>query len=102
MGKYVFAYKGGGMPETEEEGARLMRAWGDWLGGLGDAALDAGHPFGGSAAVTAGGSNGAAGSALTGYSIVSAGSLDDAVAKTAGCPIFESGGGVDVYETLEM
>ena len=102
MGKYVFAYKGGGVPESEEEGARLMQAWMAWLGGLGDDTLDAGNPFGGSAAVTAGGSNGAAGSALSGYSIVSASSLDDAVAKAAGCPIFASGGGVDVYETLEM
>jgi hypothetical protein len=79
-----------------------MAAWGAWFQGLGDSVVDMGAPFGGSAGASGKGSNGAAGSALTGYSIVSASSLDDAVAKTGGCPIFTSGGDVDVYETLEM
>ena len=62
-----------------------------------------GSPFGGSTAVASGGgSNGAAASGLTGYSVVSAASLDDAAAKARGCPIFASGGSVEVYEALEM
>jgi hypothetical protein len=102
MGKYVLVYKGGGMAATEEEQKAQMEAWGAWFGGLGDAVVDMGNPFAGSAAVSAGGGNGAAGSGLTGYSILSAASLDDAVAKARGCPIFGSGGDVEVYETLEM
>jgi hypothetical protein len=103
MGKYVFAYRGGGgMPETEEEGAALMQAWMSWLESLGESVVDAGNPFGDSVSVTTSGSNGQAGSGLTGYSVVSASSLDEAVSKAGGCPIFASGGGVDVYETLPM
>jgi uncharacterized protein YndB with AHSA1/START domain len=34
--------------------------------------------------------------------LVAADSLDDAVAKAGGCPILENGGGVEVYETIEM
>lgn len=102
MGKYVFAYKGGGMAATEEERNAAMAAWGNWFQGLGGAVVDMGTPFGSSASATGNGSNGSAGSGLTGYSIVSASSLDDAVGKTGGCPIFASGGSVDVYETLEM
>ena len=97
MGKYVFAYKGGGMPETEEEGQRVMAAWMSWLGGLGDSVVDIGNPFGASQAVGSGSTSG-----LTGYSIVSAGSLDDAVSTADGCPILAAGGSVEVYEALDM
>jgi len=103
MGKYVFVYKGGGgMAETEEERNALMAAWGAWLGALGPSLVDAGNPFGPSAAVKADGSNGTATSGLTGYSIVEAPSLDNAVEKAGGCPVFASGGSVDVYETFEV
>ncbi len=55
MGKYVFIYKGGSMPEGEEEQKRVMDAWMGWLGGLGDAVVDPGTPFGASKAVGDGG-----------------------------------------------
>ena len=97
MGKYVLVYTGGGRPESEEEGQRVMAAWQAWLGGLGDAVVDQGAPFGASAPV-----NGGTTSGLSGYSIVTAASLDDAVDKAKDCPIFASGGGVEVYETMEM
>ena len=98
MGKYVYAYKGGGMPESEEEGKRIMEAWTSWFGGLGDSVVDMGNPFGASAAVGGGWTSG-----ITGYSIVTAGSLDDALAKAQGCPILNGGGGsVEVYEALDM
>jgi hypothetical protein len=102
MAKYVYVYTGGGMAATEEEQNAAMAAWGAWMGGLGGALLDMGNPFGASAGVKSDGSNGATGSALTGYSIVEASSLDDAVAKSRGCPVFASGGAVDVYEAIEV
>jgi len=97
MAKYVLAYKGGNMAATEEERTAAMAAWGAFLGGLGDALVDAGNPFGPSATVGNGG-----GPALTGYSIITAGSLEEATAKAQGAPVVASGGGVDVYETLEI
>ena len=97
MGKYVYLYTGGGMPESEEEGARVMAAWNAFLGGIGDKLVDMGTPFGASKSVKGNGTSGA-----TGYSIVTAGSLDDAVSMAKGCPIFERGGDVEVYETVEM
>jgi hypothetical protein len=98
MGKYVLAYTGGSIPETEEEQKRVMDAWTSWFGTLGPAVVDAGNPFGANAAVGGGSTSG-----LTGYSIINADSLDDAVEKAKGCPILDGGrGGVEVYETLEM
>ena len=35
MPNYLLAYHGGGMPETEEEGARVKAAWGQWMGKVG-------------------------------------------------------------------
>jgi hypothetical protein len=41
-------------------------------------------------------------SALTGYSIVAAGSLAEATELAGGCPVLQSGGSVDVYEAMPM
>ena len=99
MGKYVLVYKGGGsFPETEEEKKRVMDVWMAWFGSLGDVWLDAGNPFGANAAVGGGSTSG-----LTGYSILTADSLDDAVDKVKGCPILDGGSGsIEVYEAVDM
>jgi hypothetical protein len=101
MAKYVLVYKGGNMASTDEERQAAMAAWGAFLGGLGDALVDAGNPFGPSAAVTADG-NGGASAGLTGYSILSAGSLAEASDKAKGAPVVAGGGSVEVYETIEV
>ena len=98
MAKFVLIYKGGGMADTEEEQQKQMAAWGAWFGSLGDAVVDMGAPFGGSQ--TVGGGNG--GSPATGYSIVTAASLDEAAGLANGCPILSNNGSVEVYEAMEM
>jgi hypothetical protein len=104
MAKYAFIYHGGGMAETEEEGAALMAAWGTWMEGLGSALTDGGNPFGPSTTIASDGSASPGGGAnpATGYSLVTADSLDAAVALASGCPIFSSGGSVEVAEAIEM
>jgi hypothetical protein len=102
MANYLLAYTGGGMAQTDAEREAAMAAWGQWFGKLGSAIVDAGNPVGASASVGAGGSNGAAQSGLTGYSIVSADSLDAATALVKDCPILAGGGKVDVYETIQV
>ena len=52
MPKYIFAYHGGGMPETEEEGKRVMAAWGAWMESMGDKLVDGGNPVGMSSTLT--------------------------------------------------
>lgn len=101
MGNYVYAYRGGSMAATEQERETAMAAWGAWFGGLGDAVVDPGNPFGASKSVGAA-ANGTAGSGLTGYSVVAADSLDAATALAEGCPVINSGGSVDVYETIAI
>ena len=77
----------------------MMDAWSAWFGGLGDSVVDMGNPFGAQAAV----GRRRRRSGLTGYSIVTRDSLDDAVAKAGELPDpRRRQGGVEVYETLEM
>src|SRR5262245_56988062 len=98
MGKYVLAFKGGSIPETEEEQKSVMDAWTAWFGSLGGSVVDMGNPFGAQAAGGGGPTTG-----LTGASLTNADSLEDALDKAKGCPILNGGSGsVEVYETLEM
>jgi hypothetical protein len=103
MAKYVLAYRGGSVPESESEQQAVMDAWMGWFGSLGAAVVDGGNPFGPAKTVASNGGVSDGGSAaLTGYSVIDATDLDDATAKAKGCPVLESGGTVDVYETIEM
>jgi YCII-related domain len=99
MGKYLFAYRGGSMAETDEERQAVMQAWGEWFGRLGEAVVDPGNPFAGSTSV---GNGGAAASQLSGYSVIEADGLDAAGALAGDCPVLSAGGSVDVYETIEI
>lgn len=102
MTKFVYAYTGGQMAETPEAQEKSMQEWGAWFATLGGAVTDMGAPFGASATVKSGGGSGGGQSALTGYTVIEAGTLDEAVAKADGCPILATGGQVEVYEALEM
>ena len=104
MPKYVLAYHGGGMPETPADQEAVMNAWTNWFGTLGAAVVDGGNPTGASATVNADGSVSSGGGAnpISGYSLVSADSLDAATALAKGCPILSSGGSVEVAETIDM
>lgn len=102
MAKFVYVYSGGQRAETPEAQEQAMQHWATWFGTLGSAVTDIGNPFGASSTVKSGGSGAGGTSALTGYSIVEAGSLDEATAQAAGCPILQTGGAVEVYEAVQM
>ncbi len=104
MTNYVLVFTGGGMPETEDEAAKVMEAWGAWYGKLGEAVVDGGNPFGPAKSVDSDGSvsDVPQGTMATGYTILKADSLDAATEMAKGCPILESNGKISVYETIEM
>ena len=93
-----------GVPEGEEAQAKVMAEWGAWYGEMGDAIVDGGNPFGASKTINdAGVSDGAASSpSATGYTVISAESLDEAVTKSQNHLHIKYGGQVSVYETFEM
>ena len=104
MAKYLFVYHGGENPETPEEVAAVLDAWGSWMGAMGAAVVDGGNPVGMSHTVGPDGGvteNGGANPA-TGYGLFEATDLDDAIAKAKGCPILEAGGSVELAECIDM
>jgi hypothetical protein len=104
MANYLLAYHGGGMPETEEQRNKIMAAWGQWFGGLGAAVVDAGNPVSQRKTIASNGSvsDGAGANPVSGYSIIKADSLDQAVNMAKGCPILgESGASIEVAETFQ-
>lgn len=103
MPKFIFAYHGGSMPDTPEEGAKVMAAWTAWYGEMGAAVADGGAPCGPSQTVTtAGVENNGGSNPLSGYTTVNADTMDAAVALAKGCPILDAGGSVEVCECMEM
>jgi hypothetical protein len=105
MTDYVLLYTGGSMPETEDEQARVMQAWDAWYGQIGSALKDGGNPFTPAVKTIASNgatSDGAPGAPHTGYTIVTADSLDAATALAKGSPVLQGGGRVTVYETLPV
>jgi len=104
MPNFLYVYHGGRMPESKEEGARSMQAWTTWLDGLGEAVVDGGHPVGKSKTMHPGGrvTNDGGLSATSGYSMIKARDIDDAMSRTKGCPLLAVGGTVEVAEIMEM
>ena len=104
MAKYLLVYHGGSMPETEEEQQRVMAAWTDWYTALGASVVDPGNPIGRTSTVSSDGSVAEGGGAnpASGYTVVEADDMDDAVAKSKGCPVLLGGGSVEVAETFDV
>lgn len=103
MPKYLLVYQnGGGMPESEEEQAASMAAWGEYMGGVDW--VDPGAPTGhvmtvsGEGAVEGGGVN-----PVSGYGLVEAPDMAAACEIAKRCPIAAiPGGTIQVAETFEI
>jgi hypothetical protein len=105
MTDYLLLYSGGKMAETEAEQADVMKAWGVWMENLGPALKDGGNPFTQEAkTIDTNGTvaDGPVGSPASGYSIIQANSLDEAVTMSKDCPVLQGGAKISVYETFEV
>ena len=97
MAKFLYLYLGGSPPADAAEGEKVMQAWMAYFGRMGDRIVDGGAPLGGRVSVS-----GAPPSGASGYSIITADSLADAVSLTDGHPHLASGGTIEVLETLPI
>ncbi len=104
MPKFIFAYHGGGMPETEEAQQKAMDDWGAWYGAMGAALVDGGGAVGLSHTVSADGiaTDGGA-NPLSGYTVVAAPDMASACEMAKGCPMVADGSGsVEVAPIMDM
>lgn len=104
MAKFLFVYHGGAVPQSQEEDAKVMKAWMDWFAGLGAAVIDDGAPVGKSQTVAANGtvSNDGGSNPASGYSVFDAKDAAEAASIAKGCPILAAGGSIEVAPIIDM
>jgi len=101
MANYLLLYKGGGMPDSDEEKKKVMDDWAAWMKQCGDNLVDAGNPCSDAKSVTKDGEKEVSGERVTGYSVIKADSMADAVKAASMVPLVVDGSGsCDVYETF--
>ena len=103
MNNFLLVYTGGGMPETEEEQALVLKGWEVWFEKLGDHLVDGGNPTGPKALTIRNDKtvvDGPDGKMATGYSMIKADSLDVALELAKGCPMLDGGGNISLYEII--
>lgn len=102
MSNYIFAYHGGSMPDSPEEGEKLMARWRAWMEGLGTAMVNPGNPVGMSSTVSSSGVTDDGGSnPLSGFSVVEADSKEAAIEIAKSCPHLDHGT-IEVAELMQM
>ena len=103
MPRYVLAYFGGDQPSSPEQGRAHFEKYQAWLAGLGDAVVSPMNPFRTSNTIKADGSvsEGSA-TAMSGYTVLQANAMQDALAMVRDCPFLELNGTLELSELHEM
>ncbi len=107
MAKYLLIYTGGqsGAGQSAAAQQSIIDDWNKWFARLGAAMVDPGNPISPMAkSIDSSGkiSDKPVGAPVTGYSVINANSLDEAVALAEGCPHLKANGQVSVYETFSV
>jgi hypothetical protein len=111
MSQFLFVYRGGQRAESPAEGERVMQKWVAWMEDLGKKGFlkDRGQPLELSGKVVRGkdkavtdGPYAESKDIVGGYTLVEAKDLSQAAEISKGCPIFDSGGLVEVRPIMEM
>ncbi len=97
-------YTGGmGMGASPEEQEKIMAEWGAWYEQMGSAIVDGGSPFAEAKHLAGNGvEDGPLGEPATGYTLISADSLEAAATACEGHPHLNHGGQVQVYTCIDM
>ena len=99
----MITYLGGNQPSTPEEGKQHFEKYKAWLASLGDSAISPANPLKNTNTVNPDGTV-TAGSTTTmsGYTVVEADSIEDALAMAKACPFLDIGGSLEVSEIIQM
>jgi hypothetical protein len=101
MADYVLLTTGEGkLPDGDEAMNAFMDAWDRWVHELGAAVKDDGEPFAASTAIDPSGAVISSAVDASGYLILTADSMEDAVQMAKGCPALGVGNTINVFETF--
>ena len=102
MPHFLLAYHSGKTPETPEQTEVEIGRWQKWFDDIGPAIVDPGNPVGMSKTVSADGvADDGGANPLSGYTIIHAESMDQAVGMAQACPILGDGT-IEVAEIHEV
>jgi len=103
LAQYMITYLGGDQPSSPEEGQQQMAKYREWLAALGDAAVSPANPLKGTSTVLPDGSVTAGSTtSMSGFTVIEATSMEQALAVAKACPFLEIGGSLEVSELIKM
>jgi hypothetical protein len=110
MSEFLYLYRGATLPTTPEAAQQEMQRWVLWLKGLAEQGhvKSAGHPLERTGKLVAGKSRAvtdgpfAEKDVVGGYTLIEARDIAQAAELAKGCPVFDSGGHVEVRPIIQM
>jgi hypothetical protein len=103
MTQFVFVYLGGNQPSSPEEASKHFNKYMEWLSSLGDSVVIPTLPLKDTTTVSSDGAIREGGSsAMSGFSIIKADSMEAALSVAKACPFLEIGGSLEVSELMEI
>ncbi len=103
MGQYIISYLGGNQPSTPEEGKQHFAKYKEWLSSLGDSVVSPANPFKNTTVVSSDGTvTTGSQTTMSGYTIITAESMDKALEVARACPFLDIGGSLEVSELVQM
>ena len=103
MPQYMITYLGGNQPSTPEEGKQHFEKYKAWLASLGDSAISPANPLKNTNTVNSDGTvTTGSTTTMSGYTVVEADSIEDALEMAKACPFLDIGGSLEVSELIQM
>ena len=100
MPRYLLAYHGGHVDESQEGRERVMKEFGEWFAELGPRLIDPGNPIARAVTVDAGTVSDRGGSnPVSGYTVIEADDMEAAIELVKRGPIVHGGRTVEIAET---
>jgi len=102
MEQYVLVYLGGNQPSSPEEAKNHFSKYVEWLNSLGEAVITPTIPLKNTTTVSSDGTVREGGSsAMSGFTIIKADSMEAALSIAQACPFLEIGGSLEVSELMQ-
>ena len=100
MPRYLLAYHGGHVDESQEGRERVMKEFGEWFAELGPRLIDPGNPIARAVTVDGGTVSDRGGSnPVSGYTVIDADDMEAAIELVKRGPIVQGGRTVEIAET---
>jgi len=103
MKQFVLVYLGGTQPSSPEESSKHFAKYMEWMTELGDSVVSPAIPLKDTATVNPDGTvREGRSSAMSGFTIIKAESMEAALSTAQACPFLEIGGSLEVSELMQM